>query len=239
MEDLIKQALHHVDSVGPHVLEGRYDLLDSEGQVILPSTWAATIKPGASVSMLMWPQEKLRQLPPPASLFPTRPMQGVAPGVTPEMGGISPPMLQPAVNPPTAPTPAGMLPHRYAEHGYMPAPAPRLNMWSPPPVSQGFTGPPLVEKSAAPPQRASGSHRGANKPLGFSSARRPRRSVSKKSVYAGYWSSSKDPDDIDKELGLDDLETSERLASKDVDELLAAWTNPARGEDDDQARPPA
>lgn len=31
--------------------------------------------------------------------------------------------------------------------------------------------------------------------------------------------------DIDKELGLDDLETSEQMASKDIDELLAAWTN--------------
>lgn len=34
--------------------------------------------------------------------------------------------------------------------------------------------------------------------------------------------------DIDKELGLDDLELPEQMASKDLDELLAAWTNPVR-----------
>ncbi|KAH8763065.1 hypothetical protein F5883DRAFT_423284, partial [Diaporthe sp. PMI_573] len=45
MEDMIKQAFLHVESIGPHVLEGRYDLADSEEQVILPSTWAETIKP--------------------------------------------------------------------------------------------------------------------------------------------------------------------------------------------------
>ena len=33
---------------------------------------------------------------------------------------------------------------------------------------------------------------------------------------------------IDQELGLDDLEVPEQLVSKDLDELLAAWTNPVQ-----------
>jgi hypothetical protein len=44
-------------------------------------------------------------------------------------------------------------------------------------------------------------------------------------------------DDLDKELGLDDLQTPEQLASKDIDELLAAWTNPSNDGNKEQEHP--
>ena len=55
MEELIKQAFLHVDVIGPHVMEGHYDLIGPDGEIILPQVWEALIEPGWSISMLMWP----------------------------------------------------------------------------------------------------------------------------------------------------------------------------------------
>lgn len=55
MEDLIKQAFLHVETLGPHVQQGRYDLENSEGEIILPSLWELTIQPGWSIIQKMWP----------------------------------------------------------------------------------------------------------------------------------------------------------------------------------------
>ncbi len=55
MEELIKQAFMHVDVIGPHVLEGHYDLIGPNGEIILPQVWETMIEPGWSISMHMWP----------------------------------------------------------------------------------------------------------------------------------------------------------------------------------------
>ena len=55
MESLIKQAFLHVDVIGAHVQEGHYDLMDPEGEIILPQDWDTMIKPDWEVSMHMWP----------------------------------------------------------------------------------------------------------------------------------------------------------------------------------------
>ena len=55
MEELIREAFLHVDVLGPHVAEGHYDLLHSDGYIILPSLWEAMVQPGWTVNMHMWP----------------------------------------------------------------------------------------------------------------------------------------------------------------------------------------
>jgi hypothetical protein len=45
--------------IGPHVQEGRYDLMLTSGEVIIPSSLrAATIRPGDKITMRMWPQDR-------------------------------------------------------------------------------------------------------------------------------------------------------------------------------------
>ncbi|KAI1180476.1 hypothetical protein F4777DRAFT_530532 [Nemania sp. FL0916] len=58
MEELIKQMFTHVVVIGPHVMEGHYDLLDAEGNIILPEAWERCVKPGQIYTMQMWPMEK-------------------------------------------------------------------------------------------------------------------------------------------------------------------------------------
>lgn len=55
MEDLIRQAFLHVDVLGPHVAEGRYDLVGPNGDIILPQVWERTIDPDWTITMHMWP----------------------------------------------------------------------------------------------------------------------------------------------------------------------------------------
>ncbi|KAK4166849.1 hypothetical protein QBC43DRAFT_286236 [Cladorrhinum sp. PSN259] len=55
---LIEQAFCHMDSIWPHIEEGRYDLMAPHGEIILPSVWDQTVKPNWAVSMYMWPIEK-------------------------------------------------------------------------------------------------------------------------------------------------------------------------------------
>lgn len=70
MKQLIDTAFRKVDVLGPHVLEGHFDLLDSDpfrspdgasGQdahIILPEIWEDLVHPGMTVSMAMWPMDK-------------------------------------------------------------------------------------------------------------------------------------------------------------------------------------
>lgn len=62
MEDLIKQAFLQVDVLGPHVMEGHYDLIAPGGEIILPSVWESVIEPGWAITMTMWPTDKLPPL---------------------------------------------------------------------------------------------------------------------------------------------------------------------------------
>ncbi|KAF4445872.1 transcription factor [Fusarium austroafricanum] len=55
MEELIKQAFLQVDILGPHIMEGHYDLLGPDGEIILPSVWGEMVQPGWVVTMQMWP----------------------------------------------------------------------------------------------------------------------------------------------------------------------------------------
>ncbi|KAF5716303.1 hypothetical protein FMUND_6421 [Fusarium mundagurra] len=63
MEDLIKQAFMQVDVLGPHVMEGHYDLTGPDGEIILPSVWEKVIQPDMVITMTMWPMDEMPPLP--------------------------------------------------------------------------------------------------------------------------------------------------------------------------------
>lgn len=63
MEGLINQAFVHIDSVGPHVMDGHYDLEGPEGELILKEIWDTTVQPGWQITMKMWPAEQARRGP--------------------------------------------------------------------------------------------------------------------------------------------------------------------------------
>jgi len=67
MEELIRQAFLHVEGLGPHVLEGHYDLIGPKGDIILPRVWETIIQPGWDISMHMWPMPEPPKPPPPPS----------------------------------------------------------------------------------------------------------------------------------------------------------------------------
>ncbi|KAF2454792.1 hypothetical protein BDY21DRAFT_266957, partial [Lineolata rhizophorae] len=45
MEKLIQQAFAHVDVIGPHVMEGHYDLVGPDNEIILPPVWETMVQP--------------------------------------------------------------------------------------------------------------------------------------------------------------------------------------------------
>lgn len=73
MEEIVKQAFLHVDIVGPHVQEGHYDLIGSDGRIILPILWEKAIKPGEIIEMRMWPMDKPNIAPRPPRPFVPQP----------------------------------------------------------------------------------------------------------------------------------------------------------------------
>ncbi|KAG6361848.1 hypothetical protein INS49_010077 [Diaporthe citri] len=75
MKATLIEAFNHVREIGPHVIEGHFDLLTPNGDRILPHLWSTTIKPGASISMKMWPDTPLRGFygPPPFLVNPHAP----------------------------------------------------------------------------------------------------------------------------------------------------------------------
>ncbi|KAK7191008.1 uncharacterized protein CC84DRAFT_657054 [Paraphaeosphaeria sporulosa] len=68
MEELIKQAFLHVEIIGPHVHERHYDLVDPDGEIILPQVWKSIIQSGWAVIMRMWPVSEPPPPPPPMEL---------------------------------------------------------------------------------------------------------------------------------------------------------------------------
>ncbi|KAK4172856.1 hypothetical protein QBC36DRAFT_68346 [Triangularia setosa] len=135
MSDLIKQAFLHIEVLGPHVHQGRYDLISPSGEIILPTLWEKTIEPGWAVTMHMWPMDPLShrssgvgsvhqgpgplggptQRPPPPSQGtsfrpPTRPGNGMMPpaSVGPRPG-LSGPWTHPP--PPNMPAPGQQGPY--------------------------------------------------------------------------------------------------------------------------------
>ncbi|KAJ4301470.1 hypothetical protein N0V90_003562 [Kalmusia sp. IMI 367209] len=69
MEESIKQAFLCVDRISPHVHEGHYDLIDSNGEIILPQAWETTVQPDMISTMHMWPMPE----PPKDALTPSFP----------------------------------------------------------------------------------------------------------------------------------------------------------------------
>ncbi|KAF4953215.1 hypothetical protein FGADI_6190 [Fusarium gaditjirri] len=61
IEDLIKQAFIEVDVLGPHVVEGHYDLIGPDGEIILPSIWEDIVEPDVDIKMTMWPMDVLNK----------------------------------------------------------------------------------------------------------------------------------------------------------------------------------
>ena len=55
MKRLVDNVFAHVETVGPVVLQGKYDLLNLAGEIIPPALWSSSIRPGEQVTMLMWP----------------------------------------------------------------------------------------------------------------------------------------------------------------------------------------
>lgn len=60
MEDLIKQAFENVDELAQPVNEGWYDLIGPSGEIILPSVWEKVLEPEWSITMTMWPADRIR-----------------------------------------------------------------------------------------------------------------------------------------------------------------------------------
>lgn len=54
MEELIRQASNHVGVMRPHVDDGHYDLVGSDGEIILPQLWESIVRPDTAVKMHMW-----------------------------------------------------------------------------------------------------------------------------------------------------------------------------------------
>ena len=52
---MIQQAFLHVDEFSDHVVNGRFDLVGPQGDIILPVAWDALVQPGWSVTMQMLP----------------------------------------------------------------------------------------------------------------------------------------------------------------------------------------
>ncbi|KAG6361238.1 hypothetical protein INS49_009462 [Diaporthe citri] len=214
IEGLIKQAFINVDVIGPLVSEGHYDLLDSEGQVILPVVWDRTIKPGASVSMRMW--EDVPRPPQPFPPFPGRPMQGVPPppGMAPEMERMFSPMPRPVFIPPPPP------PRRSARRSAM--------------VDIVEGGRPRKDKTRRAKKTLSffsgpkPSKKGGNDKHKYSKPKivGPRDDDnSEEDLQRGPTIDIDEILDLDTELGLDDLEEVGQMAAKDIDQLLKTWTN--------------
>ncbi|EEP82133.1 predicted protein [Uncinocarpus reesii 1704] len=66
MEELIRQAFLHIDVIGQHVAEGRYDLVGPNGDIILPQVWETVVEPDWAITMHMWPiPEKPKEPDPP------------------------------------------------------------------------------------------------------------------------------------------------------------------------------
>ncbi|KAK7718942.1 hypothetical protein SLS63_010355 [Diaporthe eres] len=245
IEDLIKQAFVHVEVIGPRVQEGHYDLMDSEGQVILPSLWSVAIKPGETVSMRMWPDNK-QPLPGPQHMSPEQRMnletarrrhfaapqpRGGYLGAT-HPGGL----VQRMPPPPDFPRDAFVGRHP------PPPPPPRMRQFPPTGGEGGWPAMVDIVEGGQPKTK-----RRAKKNVGFVSRSKPGKNSGKDKhrhpkpkVVESRVEDSEETDkgenveDIDKELGLDDLDGAEMMAAKDIDELIESWTNSARNEEGDE-----
>ncbi len=128
MEELIKQAFESVEELEYQVHEGWYDLLGPGNEIILPSVWERVIEPEWSITMSMWPLERVQRtarIPPgvAAAMARARGMgMGGMPPVPPAMGrggggipGMVPPGGWTQAPKPTPHVPPGI--HVVRDHG--------------------------------------------------------------------------------------------------------------------------
>ncbi|KAK0625784.1 hypothetical protein B0T14DRAFT_508586 [Immersiella caudata] len=128
MQALINNAFLHVDLVGPCVQRGCYDLVVND-QIILPSLWTATVRPGDKVTMHMWPMD--------GPLAPPRPRPRPQP---PSFGFPPPPPPPPPPSfPPPPPSSFPPPPPPPGFPGFLPAPR------------VGFPGPSTFPRPGMPP----------------------------------------------------------------------------------------
>ena len=75
MEGLIHQAFAHIDKIGPHVMQGHYDLIGPDKEIIMPDYWEDSIAPGMTITMMLWPMPEPEPEPePPAEPFDPEPL---------------------------------------------------------------------------------------------------------------------------------------------------------------------
>ncbi|KAK8145120.1 hypothetical protein MY1884_000515 [Beauveria asiatica] len=102
MEELIKQAFDNVEELEYQVHEGWYDLVGPNQEIILPSVWEKVIEPEWSITMFMWPLERIQRharLPPHMAAAMARgrggmgapPMPPMPPTMSGGRGGVPPP----------------------------------------------------------------------------------------------------------------------------------------------------
>ncbi|KAK3368447.1 hypothetical protein B0H63DRAFT_76313 [Podospora didyma] len=130
MEEMIRSAHVHIERIGSLVSDGHYDIIDPNGDIILPWLWERVVQPGWQVSMQLWPSSLPAGYPNRGHQPLNRPgMPARAPPRT--MGGARPP-------PPPGPPPPFTLPQR-RRPGRGPPP--------PPMAGTGWTGLPPPEKA--------------------------------------------------------------------------------------------
>jgi hypothetical protein len=135
MEELIKQAFLHIDVIGPHVQEGHYDLIGPNGEIILPSVWDRSVQPDWSITMHMWPVEKM-------------PLRHHHPGMVPQHH------MPPRPGQPGMPGPHGPMPYAPRNHLRPQVPVPPPSGFSGRPCGQGIPprGQPAARVVTAVPQ---------------------------------------------------------------------------------------
>lgn len=73
MEGLINQAFAHIDGLAEHVMNGRYDLIGPDKEIIMANYWESTVEPDMHITMMLWPipePKKEDEPPPPPGLDP-------------------------------------------------------------------------------------------------------------------------------------------------------------------------
>jgi hypothetical protein len=55
-------VFENADVLDEHVRKGHFDLVSSDGELILPSSWKSVRNPGMALKMYMWPLSELKHL---------------------------------------------------------------------------------------------------------------------------------------------------------------------------------
>lgn len=58
MHELVQEAYWHFSPLHPQVKAGCYDLVSSDGQILIPSAWDKLIRPNMEITMVMWPPDE-------------------------------------------------------------------------------------------------------------------------------------------------------------------------------------